>query len=386
MPCNTCGIIVHAECAKYNFEFNQLKDCWQCQECISNDNRRYNPFSNISYDKHDPGNLDEIEDLTEISKILDDCCYYDSIKFKKLLSGINNNNISVLFNNIDGNASNFDSFVTELSIHKHPFSIIGIAETNVEAHNKDLYRIPGYVSEYNEKYPGKSKGSGLALYLGENLIYSRIEAHCKCSKNIESLFVKITNTEAPCTVGIVYRPPSGHKSEFLLELDRIMGKLPDKNVIVMGDFNINLLEPDSNLFESNVYSNNMIPPISLATHEKPDCNPSLIDNILINSTETLIRAGVFTSGVSHHLPIFCFLDCSISQSSVKLGNVPKYDYCESNMNNFLYDIDGWANPHDHGEFSEEKFNVYVESFKQKIDTHFKIEESNLNKSLAEMHS
>ena len=381
MPCETCGIVVHAECAKYNFEFNHLRDCWQCQECISNNNCRYNPFSNIiSYDKHDPGNLDEIEDLTEISKILDDCCYYDPIKFKNLLGDVNNNtNISVLFNNIDGNASNFDSFVTELSMHQHSFSIIGIAETNVDAHHKDLYRLPGYVSEYNEKFPGKNKGSGVALYLNENIVYNRIDAYCKCSKNIESLFVKIINTDIPHIIGIVYRPPSGQKSEFLHELDNILCKLPDKNVIIMGDFNINLLEPNSNLFESSLYGNNMIPLISLATHEKPGCTPSLIDNILINSTEKLISAGIFDSGVSHHLPIFCFLDCAMPSNHSRSNNVPKYDYCESNMNNFLYDIGSWANPKDHGEFTEEKFNIYIESFKDKIDANFRVEESNLNK-------
>ena len=382
MPCETCGIVVHAECAKFNFEFNHLSDCWQCQECISSNNCRYNPFSNISYNKHEPGNLDEIEDLAEISKILDDCCYYDTTKFKNLLHGINkvNTNISVLFNNIDGNASNFDSFATELCMYdQHSFSIIGIAETNVDAHHKDLYRLPGYVSEYNEKYPEKNKGSGVALYLNENLIYNRIDDYCKCSKNIESLFVKVTNTDVPQIIGIVYRPPSGQKSEFQDELDNILCKLPDKNVIIMGDFNINLFEPNSNTFESSLYGNNMIPLISLATHEKPGCNPSLIDNILINSTENLISAGIFNSGVSHHLPIFCFLDCSMPSIQSESDDVPQYDYCESNMNNFLHDIESWANPKDHGEFTEEKFNIYVELFKDKIDTNFKIDQSNFNR-------
>jgi hypothetical protein len=59
--------------------------------------------------------------------------------------------------------------------------------------------------------------------------------------------------------------------------------------------------------------------------------------------------------------------------------MPKYDYCESNMNKFLYDIESWANPYDHGEFTEEKFDIYVESFKEKIETHFKIDEANVNK-------
>ena len=60
------------------------------------------------------------------------------------------------------------------------------------------------------------------------------------------------------------------------------------------------------IFESTIFSNNMIPLISLATHFKPVCNPSLLDNFLTNSLENIKVAGVFESGVSHHHPIFCF--------------------------------------------------------------------------------
>ena len=37
----------------------------------------------------------------------------------------------------------------------------GIAETNIDENLKDLYKIPGYTSEYGERMSGKSKGTGL---------------------------------------------------------------------------------------------------------------------------------------------------------------------------------------------------------------------------------
>ena len=120
----------------------------------------------------------------------------------------NNNTISILFNNIDGNASNFDTFVAEISHYKNKFSFIGIAETNIDAHHKDLYNISNFNSEYNSKFSGKNKGSGIGLYIHEDMIFKRIEKYCRCSKNLESLFVQITNTESPLTVGVIYRPPS----------------------------------------------------------------------------------------------------------------------------------------------------------------------------------
>ena len=38
----------------------------------------------------------------------------------------------IALNNIDGNASNFDAFIIDLSQSKNKFSDIGIAETNID--------------------------------------------------------------------------------------------------------------------------------------------------------------------------------------------------------------------------------------------------------------
>ena len=40
------------------------------------------------------------------------------------------------------------------------FSVIGIAETNVNRCHQDLYRLNNYIAEYNDKFPGKHEGSG----------------------------------------------------------------------------------------------------------------------------------------------------------------------------------------------------------------------------------
>ena len=137
-----------------------------------------------------------------------------------------------------------------------------------------------------------------------------MEQLCNCSTNLECLFVKVTNVGEPLYVGVVYRPPSGDKMAALNELESVLVNLPSKRVIILGDFNDDLFRPDSQKFEHTIYSNNMIPLISLATHFKPGCNPSLIDNILTNSSENIKMTGVFESGVSHHHhhPIFCFFE------------------------------------------------------------------------------
>ena len=300
ISCESCKLIWHSKCSLGQFEYDHMKDRWTCNECLSTNPKRYNPFSSIVYDKYDPGDLDSIEDIIEISNILEKCGQYNVAKFNNLAKSLKENIISFLFNNIDGNASNFDSFASEISLYKNIFSVIGIAETNINEEHKDLYSIHNYNSEYNSKFPDKKKGSGLALYIHNDMIYNRIDALCHCTKNLESLFIKVTNSETPLTIGVVYRPPSGNLATFLHEMDTsIIKSIPDKNVVIMGDFNIDLFQP-SNGYENVLYGNNLIPTISIATHEKPGCNPSLIDNILLNSTESLINSGVIENKISHH--------------------------------------------------------------------------------------
>ena len=247
MSCELCNKIVHSECARYIFEYNHLRNLWQCLECTKTEKKRYNPFSAINFDKYDPVQITESEDIAEISNVLESCKSYNPENFKNLLQENSNFEIlpSILFNNIDGNQSNFDHFVCDISQYSHPFSFIGISETNIDPCHMDLYTIPGYTSEYNVKNPNKNKGSGVALYIKENYTYTRLEEFCKCSKNLEYLFIQVTNTNEPFFVGVLYRPPSGSKVEALVELENVLQKLPSKRVFVTGDFNDDLFIPGS---------------------------------------------------------------------------------------------------------------------------------------------
>ena len=60
----------------------------------------------------------------------------------------------------------------------------------------------------------------------------------KCSPDIESIFVEITNTEKPITVGAIYRPPNGSMQSFNNELQHILENLKSKTVFILGDYNI----------------------------------------------------------------------------------------------------------------------------------------------------
>ena len=49
-----------------------------------------------------------------------------------------------------------------------------------------------------------------------------MEEFNSCNPNIESLFIKVTNTTAPITVGVIYRPPNGNLVEFNKEFEQLI--------------------------------------------------------------------------------------------------------------------------------------------------------------------
>ncbi len=387
MLCQGCNEIYHAECSEQTFKFDHMRQIWICNKCENFGLQRYNPFDSISYDKYDPNTAECDEDIETLSNVLKNCSFYDKTNLDCLTKEMKSKGkkyLSLLFNNIDGNASNFDHFVANISQYKEKFDVVALAETNINEENKDLFQINGYNSEYNSKFVGKKKGSGLGIYVNDKYQFRRIEKYCKCSGNLETLFIEITNTDAPQIVGAVYRPPNGNVNVALTEIDALMKSLPSDNVNVTGDFNIDILSHNqiSTEFEQIVYSNNFVPLISLPTHAKPGCNETLIDNILVNSPERILHSGTLESAVSHHSPIVCFISCESEGNKVNASKFPKYDYCEENMNSFLNDIyeEIYLKDPENYIYNEENFKKFLEVLHEKIRLNFVIESSTVVKS------
>ena len=160
--------------------------------------------------------------------------------------------------------------------------------------------------------------------------------------------------------------------------ESILKQLSEENVILMGDFNIDLLQPNTE-FEVVIYSNNFIPIITLATHEKPGCKPSLIDNIFINISNNNQNAGIIESKISHHLPMFCFLNYYNPSDDKAITKCPRYDYCDTNAKNFISKLNTSLSE-EFNVYSEATFIKFIERFKKYSDECFKVEEHCFKKS------
>jgi hypothetical protein len=334
-----------------------------------------------NYDKsYNDDLVDSINDLSVISGLLNSCSENQSINdLNKRLkeNSISDKTFSTFFQNIDGNKSNFNDFAVTVYQSSHKFSVIGIAETNVDPANKDLYMLDDYTSYYQDVDPNKSKGTGVALYVHNSINATINKKLSQSSSNLESLFVTIQNGSQTLTVGAVYSPPSRDIDEFIVELGQMLGKCPTRNTYIMGDFNIDLHKLDSQkdrAFEDVVISNGLFPLISLCTHAKPDCRETCIDNILTNEVSGVIMSGTVQNSVSHHFSIFQFTNTTHA-SIQKEATTQFYDFSKSNTLLFVEDLENVVNNND----CPPDFSSFLSIFHEKIEKHFKLSKPKTSK-------
>ena len=155
-----------------------------------------------------------------------------------------------------------------------------------------------------------SKG-GTALYVLNSLVHTeRADLNQQVHGALESTFVEIEQSKKKNIVcGSIYRHPSSNVEDFIMYMVKILDKLAkeDKILLLMGDFNLNLLNYQSNTEASNLYdsiSSFMLQPLILQPTRVSEKSQTLIDNIFSNNCQYDSVSGNLVSKISDHFPQF----------------------------------------------------------------------------------
>ena len=385
--CSSCNIISHLKCGKSLYTYNQTSDQWYCSSCYQNSLNRYSPFESICYNKYIAEDSEAHAEIEKIKSCLNNCKIITNKELNEKFFGFSKKPLSIFSNNIDGMSENFDTLCTHLTSLKNKFDFIALIETNIYEPHKNLYKIPGYSTHFSSKYADKHKGSGLGIYVNENIVANSIKELSISTADIETLFINVCNSEQPLKFGVVYRPPNGNINNFYAQFENILNELSscDSNcdTFVCGDYNINLLKNNSkkSKFENIFFGNCFTPTISLASHEKPGCDPSCIDNILVSNVDNVIGSGLLNEiKVSHHYPTVCFYDVAIEMDKESDDkSLPHYDYCESNIIQFNDKLIQRL-ALDNYRADENGFRMFAECIQDTIDECFKIDPEKFFKS------
>ena len=102
---------------------------------------------------------------------------------------IYSNTYNLLHINCRSLPKNFDSLCSTIDCINIPFTAIAVTETWLKEHNKDIYAIPGYAFLSNSRL--HKIGSGVGLYINNQLHYKQLADIIFVTETIECLFVEI---------------------------------------------------------------------------------------------------------------------------------------------------------------------------------------------------
>ena len=242
---------------------------------------------------------------------------------------------SIFHNNIVSihrNLENVELLLDDFDFH---FDVIGISETKITNSNESNAHpsIQGYVFEH---VPTPLASGGTALFVDQSLNYNVLE---KTSNDaFRAVWVEIAFANHKNIVcGVIHRQ---HNSPdyFLTYVDKTIQKIvsDDKDVYIMGDFNIDLLKCESSqisqVFFTLSSSCYLFPAVDKSTSVHRT-SATLIDDTFVNNHDQLLASGDIISDISDHFSQFC-ITTSAKDKLQRVKNIKIRDYSRFSADRF----------------------------------------------------
>ena len=194
----------------------------------------------------------------------------------------------------------------------HSFKVIGLTETRIKS--EDItFKIDNYSSFHT---PTEADAGGSSLYIEKSLKPLRrtdLESLLYVSKILESTFAEISRGSSSIIIGSIYKHPSMNPEDFFSKLGTLLEQVSHENktLVLLGDFNIDLLKFDSKpevIKFLDILSSYLLKPYITLPTRITNNTKSLIDNIFISSNHYSTSSGNFLTGISDHLIQFTILN------------------------------------------------------------------------------
>lgn len=155
------------------------------------------------------------------------------------------------------------------------------------------YSLPGFQLLRNDRI--NRTGGGVAIYIRSHIPCSIVDVSPPSSSSdiAQHLFIELSLSHTKILLGVFYSPSL--RVDYFSTLEKLLEDLTPlySHTLLMGDFNTCLLKNDSRSqrLRSVIDSNNLnILPLD-ATHNFPNCTPSLLDLTIVSSTDHVAKHG-----------------------------------------------------------------------------------------------
>ena len=187
-----------------------------------------------------------------------------------------------------------------ISNHGKSFHILGLSESRLSEHINDAdMHIPGF--SIIRKDPTKTRETGLLAYVSESITFKRL--HHIENHGVESIWIEITlKKNTPILIGFCYRNPT-ERTDWINKFDSMIetALLESKEIILLGDFNIDLLKTN-NQWTQMINSYNLHQLIQSPTRVTPN-SQTIIDHIYVSNKNNVIETCVPVFNSSDHYPV-----------------------------------------------------------------------------------
>lgn len=202
--------------------------------------------------------------------------------------------------------------------------VIALTETWLTENEEHLYNIHGYKGIFRSR---PTRGGGIALYIKSNLNF-KILLNCFINK-IEIITVKLNTQNIAIT--LIYKPP---QVNFNTLEDTLQNNILNrrKSHIIMGDFNINIMEKNQlaqrykNMYRENNYNILNKTTKQAYTRHSQDSENSILDHVITNIQTKQIKLKIIKAGLSDHNAIRINMNNKTSNTKdYKILNITRRD-------------------------------------------------------------
>ena len=345
-------------------------------------------FPDSDDDSDDIGRL-RLNDIFSNQNIDEISNYIDINSYNTSFPDNNGSSLNVIHFNIRNLLRNKDELEAVLSMMKRTPDVICLSETWLDNSEDLMVKIEGFVT-YN--VIRESPRGGVSILVRDNLKSNLIPKFSYIDSELEICTVTITLCDTDYTVASIYRPHFKHVriKEFKKVLEPILNDrlFKKSKTILLGDFNINLLEhhthPDTNLFLSFMQNYFYLPVITRATRFPEGlqrATPSLLDHIYMNFSPPSV-SGILKVNITDHLPVFITL--IIPKSKIQNQTIKFRVFKEESRIKFTRDLSLilWEDLLTFEDLNA-NFNAFLKKFSQLYNTNFPVVTKSLsNKRLS----
>ena len=277
-----------------------------------------------------------------------------------------NESFSLFHYNIRSIPSNLESLTDYLHVLKFNFSVIALTETWLTNENCSLYGICNYNSHHSVRE--NRRGGGVSIFVNPLISFKTRPDLEKCDDNIECAFIQILQNPLNSTcnplIGAVYRPPNSNAVQFNDSLNELLNKVKSeqKTCYIMGDFNFNLVKPDSHAtnFLDLMHTFSFRPLIDRPTRITSS-SKTLIDNVFTNDLTSDVKSGILYTCISDHLPNFVLVPSNGASTLNKTYTT--IDYSDANKARFSQSLinENWSELYQCND-AEAAFDIFISKF------------------------